>query len=228
MGGILTAAACRRSIRSTVVTSNIYVKVESKRFQHLDLFSHLLSAVKLAMAAAREEPMAFLPMVAAYPAKYCIPSVPHLKDSKSWVRDSEAEHIEENLCAPSHRRRLPPYGPISRAGKTPTYFIPSVCSPEHSSAHCTGQEKHKRTRRTAAVELSISASSYRDWLETPALRPAVTRYSSRGETRGTLEKHLLAVPDEMKCYCPLRLSPCSASQVQLLLHPQPCFCARFW
>lgn len=159
---ILTAAACRRSVRSTVVTSNIYVKVEPKGFQHLDLFSHLSSAVKLATAATREEPMTFLPMVAAYPVKYCIPSVLHLKDSKSQVRDSEAEHIEENLCAPSHRRRLPPYGPISRVGKTPTYFIPSVCSPEHSSAHHTVQGKHKRMRRTAAVELSISASSYRD------------------------------------------------------------------
>lgn len=116
---ILTAAACRRSIHSTVVTSNIYVKVEPKGFQHLDLFSHLLSAVKLATAAARDEPMMVLPMVAAYPVKYCTPSVLHLKGSKSQVRDSEAEHIEENLCAPSHRRRLPPYGPIFKGWKKP-------------------------------------------------------------------------------------------------------------
>lgn len=27
----------------------------------------------------------------------------------------------------------------------------------------------------------------------------------------------------MKCYCPLRLSLCSAVQIQLLLHPQQCF-----
>lgn len=30
----------------------------------------------------------------------------------------------------------------------------------------------------------------------------------------------------MKCYCPLRLSLCSAAQIQLLFHPQQCFCAH--
>ena len=100
-------------------------------------------------------------MVASYPVKYCVTSVPHLQDSKSQVRESKAEHTEENLCVLSHRRRLPPYGPISRAGKNPTHFIPSICSLVHKSAHCTVQ-KHKPTRRIAAVELSISASSNRD------------------------------------------------------------------
>lgn len=145
-----------------MVTSNIHVKVELQGFQQLDLFSHFLSAVKLVMAATREEPITFLPTVPAYPVKYCIPSVPHLKHSKSQVRAFEAEDTEENLCVRSHKRRLPPYGPISRAAKNPTYFILSVCSLEHNSSHCTVQEKQKHIRRTAAVEVSISASSNRD------------------------------------------------------------------
>jgi len=54
------------------------------------------------MTATWEEPITFLPMAAAYPVKYCIPSVSHLKDCKSWGTKSEAEHTEETLCALRH------------------------------------------------------------------------------------------------------------------------------
>lgn len=75
------------------------------------LVSHFLSAMKLVMAATWEEPITLLLMVAACPAKCCIPSVLHVKDCKSWV--GEAEHTEENLHAASHRSRLLPLGALT-------------------------------------------------------------------------------------------------------------------
>lgn len=81
------------------------------------LVSHFLSAMKLVMAGTWERPITLLLMVAARPVKCCIPSVPHVKDCKSWVR--EAEQAEENLRAPSHRSRLPPYGALTRSEPLP-------------------------------------------------------------------------------------------------------------
>lgn len=83
------------------------------------LVSHFLSAMKLVMAGTWEEPITLLLMVAARPVKRCIPSVPHVKDCKSWVR--EAEHAEENLHAPSHRSRLPPYRALTRSEPPTTH-----------------------------------------------------------------------------------------------------------
>lgn len=105
--------------------------------------SNFLSAVKLVMAATWEEPITLLPMVAAYSVRYCIPLVPHLRDSKSQPVQPQTIWAEVNLCALSLS-----YGPISRVGNTLTYFILSVRSLEHNSAHCIVQEKHKHIRKT--------------------------------------------------------------------------------
>jgi len=56
---ILTATACRRSRHSTVVTSDIYVKVEPQGFQHSDLSSHFLSAVKFVVAVPGKSQFCF-------------------------------------------------------------------------------------------------------------------------------------------------------------------------
>lgn len=143
-------------------------------------------------------------------------------------------HWGNTVCTEA-RSRLPPYGSTSRSGKKIilkkiTFLIPLVSPLKHNWACCTVKEKHKCVRQIGAMELSISASSSRDRFKMLVLRPAVTRYGSWGEPRGTSEKHLLAIflLFLMKCYCPLRLSPCSAAQVQLLLHPRKGFCARVW
>lgn len=120
-------------------------------------------------------------------------------------------------------RRLTPYGLSTRIGKPPVYFILSIFSLEYSSAHSTVQENTHTPQDCSCSGAEHQCRQEQGWPKTPALRPAAARHSSGSETAETVEKPLFAVADEMKRYCPLRFSLCSAAQIQLLLHPQQCF-----
>lgn len=91
------------------------------------------------MTATWEEPITFLPTVAACPVKYCIPSAPQGlqklgHEGWGWT------HWRKSVCT-ELRSRLPHYGPTSRSGKNKiiekNYLIPLISPLRHNWACCT-------------------------------------------------------------------------------------------
>lgn len=180
---------------------------QSMRFQHSDLFSHSICSEAC---------------VGSHMGRDSYISVSGCSRSCETLYSKVSKARSESLRLNTLRkiwRTLTPYGPVMRIGKPPTYFILSIFSLEHSSAHSTVQS----TQDWSCSGAEHQCRQDQGWAKSPALRPAAPRHSSGSETGETVEKPLFAVPDEMKCYCPLRLSQCSAVQTQLLLHPQQRF-----
>lgn len=131
------------------------------------LVSHFLSAMKLVMAGTWERPITLLLMVAARPVKCCIPSVPHVKDCKSWVREAEQAKtcVHRVTGADFHLMELSQgLNPSQTHTKKPhnlPYSLHLLTSAQFRLLHC--EEKNKHVRWTATVGLSTRASSSRDW-----------------------------------------------------------------
>lgn len=196
MGVILRAAACRRSAHSTVVTSNICegrdTGVPALRFVFSFLIcseacddSHMGRANYISASGCS------IPYEILYPFSTSSQGL-----QKPGQRVWGWTHGGIPACTESQEETTTLWTYL-KGWKNPKLFYSLNLFTWAQVSHCTVQEKHKHTRTTAAVKLSTSASSNSDWFKTPALRPAVTRHSSGGETRDTLEKHLLAVPVEV-------------------------------
>lgn len=110
-------------------------------------------------------------------------------------------------------RRLTPYGPITRIGKPPTYFILSFFSLEHSPARSTVQESAHTPLRTAGR--SRADPKHQLW----DLLLAGTALGVKQQTERSLFLLLLVKWSVIAHWDSL----CSAAQIQLLLHLLQCF-----
>lgn len=207
MGAILPAAACRRSTHPKQSCEG-----RATGFQPSDLFSHsfICSEASAGSHMGRDSYIS---------VNGCSLSCEILRPKVSRAR-SESLRLSalRNIW-----KRLTPYGPITRIRKPPACFIPSIFFPLGTVQPVPLCRTHTRTPQDCSCSGAEHQGRQDQGRSKHQLGDLLLPGTAQGETKEAVEKPLFAVPDEMKCYCPLRLSQCSAVQTQLLLHPQQCF-----
>lgn len=177
-----------------------YMKVETQGFQHLDCFLifHLWW-----------QPHGKCQLLFCQWLQHIlwnsITSVPHLRDSKSQANEPEAEHTGKPVCTES-QKEITAIWTYLKGWKKPSLFysLSLFTWAQFSLQHCAGEAQAHQKNCCSRPEHQCQQSQgliQNTSFETCCYKVQVWDWNKRG-----LREHLPAVPEEMKCYCPLRLS----------------------